>query len=153
MHPGVRSPEDFWTGLLLFGFGTGFGLLSLSYNLGSTARIGAGAFPLALACALALIGVAAILRSLLRPGAPVGAIPVVPMVLVLSASLAFGILLTGAGLAAAIVVVVIVSAHASRQFFWPSAILLAGAMSAGAVLVFVYALQLPVPIVGRWLTG
>lgn len=153
MRPAIRSPGDFWTGLLLTGFGLGFWRYALSYELGRVNRIGPGTFPLVLAVVLALIGIASVVRSFLRAGPPVGRIALAPMVLVLGATLAFGALLEGAGLAAALVVVVLVSARASLRFRWPSAIFLAGAMSASAVLVFAYALGLPVPVVGRWLAG
>jgi hypothetical protein len=152
-RPAIRCPGHFWTGLLLTCFGLGFWLYALTYELGSATRIGPGTFPLALAVVLSLIGIASAVRSFLRAGSPVGRIALVPMVLVLGASVVFGASLKGVGLAAAVIVVVFVSARASLRFRWSSAILLAGAMSASAVLVFAYALRLPIPVVGRWLTG
>ncbi len=149
----VLGPGDFWSGVLLAGLGLGFGLLALTYELGRPTRMGAGFFPFALALVLFLIGLATTARSLLRAGPPVVAIALRPMALVLGAVVAFGALLQGVGLAAVLVVVVLASARASVRFRWRSAILLAGAVSALSVLVFATALQLPIPVVGRWLTG
>jgi len=152
-HAAVRSPGDFWAGVLLAGFGASFGLIAPSYELGSATRMGPGFFPFALAVVLLLIGIALAARSVRRAGRPVVGIALAPMVLVLGGTLVFGAVLQGSGLAAALVVVVLLSARASIRFRWSRAILLAGAVSALSILVFVYALGLPVPILGRWLTG
>jgi putative tricarboxylic transport membrane protein len=115
--------------------------------------MGPGFFPFVLALVLLLIGLAAAVRSFLRAGPPVIGLSLPAMALVLGGVVAFAALLQGAGLAVALIVVVLASAHASIRFRWRSAILLAGAVSALSVLVFAIALHLPVPVVGRWLTG
>ncbi len=149
----VLGAGDFWSGILLAGLALGFGLVSVSYDLGRPTRMGPGFFPLVLAAVLLLIGLATAARSFLRGGPPVDELTLRPIVLVLGGVVGFGVLLQGAGLAAALVVVVLVSARASFRFRWRSAILLAGAVSALSILVFAIALQLPVPVLGRWLAG
>lgn len=148
-----RSPEDLWSGVLLASSGIAFALASLAYDRGSVTRMGPGFFPFVLAAALALIGIGSVLRSALRSGPPVVAFAVRPTVLVLGATVVFAALLQGAGLAAALLVVVPVSALASMRFRWTSALLLAGAVSAASSLVFVYGLGVPVPVLGPWLAG
>jgi hypothetical protein len=106
-----------------------------------------------MALALFLLGLAAALRSFLRAGPAIEALSFRPIVLVLGATLCFGLLLEGAGLAAALLAAVLVSARAGHSFRWSSAILLAGAVSALSVLLFCFALGLPIPVVGRWITG
>jgi hypothetical protein len=152
-HMAVPRSGDLWSGVLLAGFGVGFGVVARGYQLGSATRMGPGFFPLALAVALLLIGIAMAARSVRRAGPPVVGVALAPMVLVLGGTLLFAAVLQGAGLAAALVAVVLLSARASIHFRWSRAILLAGAVAALSVLVFVTALQLPVPVFGRWLTG
>lgn len=152
-RPKLRGPRDFWSGVLFASLGAVFGVVALTYEQGSATRMGAGYFPCVLAAILFVVGVALAARSLLIVGAPVGGMAIGPIVLVLGATLGFGLLLHGAGIAVALAVVVLVSARASIRFRWKSAIVLAIVVTAASILLFVHALRLPVPILGRWLTG
>ncbi len=153
MPRAVRSPADFWSGALFAGFGIAFAVAALAYEPGRATRMGPGFFPFALAVVLSLIGLATLVRSWLRAGPPPLGLTSRPMVLVLGAVVAFGAMLHALGLAAALCFVVLVSASASSRFRWPRALLLAGAVSGLSVLVFATALQLPIPVLGRWLGG
>ena len=57
----------------------------------------------------------------------------------------------GAGIVAAIGILVLVSALADRNFRWLPSLALAGALAVFCTVVFVLALGLPIPIVGPWL--
>lgn len=152
-RPVVRGPEDFWAGILLTSLGMGFALVALTYEQGSATRMGAGFFPLMLAVALILIGLAAVVRSLLVAGPRITDPAVRSMVLVLGATVVFGVLLQGAGLVVTVFVAVLVSARASARFRWRDAILLACGVTAVSVPLFATALGLPVPVLGPWLAG
>ena len=69
-----------------------------------------------------LIGVALILRALVRSGLPIGSIRARKIALVLGAIVLFGLLLRGLGLIIAIIVIVVLSAYASENFRWLSAL-------------------------------
>jgi hypothetical protein len=71
-------------------------------------------------------------------------------VLVLTATVLFGLLLRGAGLIVAVVILVLMGAYASRYFRWATAVALSTGMAAFCVLVFVKALGLPIPMLGPW---
>jgi hypothetical protein len=150
----IRSPKDFGAGVLYAAFGAGAILLARDYGMGSGARMGPAYFPSVLGSLLVLIGVASIVRSLTRDGEPLGAIAWKPLVLVAAATALFGLLLRGAGLVPAIVVLVLMSAAASVRFRadWRAAGLMV-LLVAFCALVFVQGLGLRVPLLGPWFRG
>jgi putative tricarboxylic transport membrane protein len=146
----IRNPKDFWTGAIFMAVGGAAVLLARDYPLGTSFKMGPGYFPTVLGALLALVGLITVLRGLLRPGTAVGALAYREILLVLTATVLFGVLLRGAGLVVAVVLLVMVSAYASRYFRWGTAVALAAGMSAFCVLVFVKALGLPIPMLGPW---
>lgn len=146
----IRNPKDFWTGAIFVAFGGAAVMLGRDYPFGTTFKMGPGYFPTVLGALLALVGLITVLRGLLRPGAAVGALAYREILLILTATVLFGVLLRGAGLMVAVVLLVMVGAYASRYFRWGTAGALAAGMAAFCVLVFVKALGLPLPILGPW---
>jgi len=146
----IRNPKDFWTGAIFLAFGGAAVLLARDYPFGTTFKMGPGYFPTVLGALLALVGLITVLRGLLRPGTAVGALAYREILLILTATVLFGLLLRGAGLIVAVVLLVMVSAYASRYFRWGTAVALGAGMAAFCVLVFVKALGLPLPILGPW---
>jgi hypothetical protein len=153
MRLSVRHPKDFWSGMIFTVGAVAFGVIAQDYELGTATRMGAGFFPTMLAVLLAIIGVATIARSLVVEGEPIRGFAVKGTLLVLGGAILFGILARGAGMAVALPVAILVSAYASIHFRWRSAILLTVALTVFSILVFVHALGLPIPIIGRWLAG
>jgi lysylphosphatidylglycerol synthetase-like protein (DUF2156 family) len=147
----IRNPKDFWSGVIFLATGAAAVVLAREYPLGSTFKMGPGYFPTVLGALLALVGLATSLRGLWRPGTEVGRFAVRELALVLIATVLFGVLLRGAGLLAAVVILVVVSAYASQRFRWGASATLAAGMAAFCWLVFVKALGLPIPILGPWL--
>lgn len=146
----IRNPKDFWTGAIFMAFGGAAVLLGRDYPFGTTFKMGPGYFPTVLGALLALVGLITVLRGLLRPGTAVGVFAYREILLVLTATVLFGVLLRGAGLMVAVLLLVMVGAYASRYFRWGTAVALAAGMAAFCVLVFVKALGLPLPILGPW---
>jgi hypothetical protein len=151
MRPAIRSPRDFWAGAIYIAFGAAAVLIGRDYPLGSGARMGPGYFPALLGWLLMAIGALALGRSLLRKGFPVGAIAWRPLALVTGGTVLFGLLLRPAGAVAALAVLLVVSALASRQSRadLPTALAFAG-LVAFCVAVFVKGLGVPMPILGSW---
>ena len=151
MKPRIRSPKDFWAGMLYAGFGGIAVIFARDYGMGSGARMGPAYFPTVLGSLLLLIGFASIVRSQAKDGEPLGAIAWKPMLLVTAATVLFGLLLRAAGLVPAIVVLVLVSAAASVKFrFAWRALGLMALLVAFCALVFVEGLGLNVPLLGAW---
>lgn len=146
----IRNPKDFWTGAIFMAFGAAAVVLARDYPFGTSFKMGPGYFPTVLGALLALVGLATSLRGLIRPGPAVGAFAYREILLILAATIVFGLLLRGAGLIVSVFLLVVIGAYASRFFRWGIAIALGAGMSAFCVLVFVKALGLPLPMFGPW---
>ena len=147
----IRHPKDFWIGIIFLFFGLAAIIIGLDYPMGSAGRMGPAYFPTVLGGLLTLVGAVGVIRSLLRPGEPVGKFYIKEIVLVLVAVLLFGLLMRNAGLVPAVLVLVLLSAYASPKFTWGPSLLLAIGLALFAVVVFVKLLGLPMPILGPWL--
>jgi hypothetical protein len=153
MRTPIRHPKDFWSGLLFTGVGLAAVVLGRDYSMGTATKMGPAYFPTALGMVLTLIGLAIVIHSFLQTGEAIGRLAVGPLGLIVGATALFGLVLRGAGLGPAIVVLVVASAYASRQFRWASALGLAAGLAAFGAVVFVKLLGLPIPLVGTWLGG
>ena len=149
----IRNPKDFWSGLLFLGVGGAVVLLARNYQLGTALKMGPGYFPTALGGLLALVGLIAVARSFIRPGTAIEPFHWKLLLMVLGATLLFGVLVRNAGLIAAVAVLVLMGASASVYFRWRVAIALTVGLVIFSVVVFVKALGLPMPLVGPWLGG
>jgi hypothetical protein len=116
--------------------------------------MGPGYFPTALGSILALFGMVSIGRSFIRPGEAIAALAWRPLVLVLGATLLFGLLLDRLGLLVALPCLIVVSALASRysRLDATSVVAMIG-LVAFCALVFVKGLGVPMPLIGTWLGG
>lgn len=149
----IRSPKDFWAGVLYVGFGLAAVVIGRDYELGTALRMGPAYFPTVLGALLALIGSISLLRSFFQPGEPVGRMALRPLALITVGVLAFGFLVRGAGLVVVIPILVVISAYASTHFRWLASALLAVGMTVFCVLVFSKGLGVPLPVVGSWFGG
>jgi hypothetical protein len=147
------NPKDFWTGLIYIAFGAGALLIARDYGFGTARKMGPAYFPSILSVILIAIGIVSLVRSLIRPGTPIGRFTVKGLLLVTGATVLFGLTLRRAGLIVAMPALVIVSAYASRRFRWPPAIALAAVLTAFCILIFLKGLGIPIPVVGPWLGG
>ena len=146
----IRSPKDFWAGVLYIAFGLSAIVIGREYGLGTALRMGPAYFPAVLGAVLTLIGSISLVRSFLEPGEPVGGLAFKPMILITVAILLFGFLVRGAGLVVVIPLLVITTAYGSIHFRWGASILLAIGMTVFCVLVFSKGLGVPLPILGPW---
>ena len=150
----IKSPKDFWTGLLYFGFGAVAFWIARDYAFGTASRMGAGYFPTVLSGLLMFFGVLALLRGITKRGAPFGTFALKPALIITASTVAFGLLLTRAGLIISLIVLILGSASASSKFrFEWRATLLALGLIAFCVLVFIKGLGLPMPLLGSWFGG
>jgi hypothetical protein len=138
--------KDAWAGLLLIAVGAGAILVARDYPFGTTLRMGPGYFPVMLGALLILFGLA-ILAAGLRRGERIAgswslrAIFVLPLSLVL-----FGLLMQHAGFVPAMLVLIFGAAAAGSEFRFVEVLLFALALTALAVVVFVWGLGLPYPL-------
>jgi len=147
----IRHPKDFWSGVIFIIFGLAAVIIGREYSMGTAGRMGPAYFPTVLGGLLALIGLATALRSLAVPGQKIEKFAVKEVFLILLATVLFGILVRGAGLAPSIVILVMISGLASTRFKPIPFLAVAIGLAMFSVLIFVKALGLPMPVFGPWL--
>jgi putative tricarboxylic transport membrane protein len=146
----IRAPKDFWSGLTFVAIGVAFVALASQYRLGDLHRMGPAMFPTMVGGLLAALGAALAARSLVLEGPPVAAFAMRPLTLGLLSIVLFGIALQFFGLVAAVIILVLVSAFASRETRPLQTIALAVVMAGFCVGVFVWLLGLPLPLWPQW---
>ena len=142
----VRNPRDFWAGVVFVVIGAGFAITALDYDVGTASRMGPAYFPLVLAIVLVLLGALVLVQALRSDGPPVDKFAVRATLLVLGATILFGVLVRQAGLLVALPVMVVVSAAASVFFRWQVALILAAGLLVFCYFVFIRGLGLTIPV-------
>jgi len=153
MHRLIRNPKDFWSGAIFIAFGLSALLLVRGHPMGSMMRMGPAYFPSVLGVFLTLIGFAVLVRSVVQIGEPMGRLAYRKLGLVIGSNLLFALLLPRLGLVASLVVLVVVSAYASRRFSWSASLLLAMGLTAFCALTFVKGLGLSIQLFPGWFGG
>lgn len=148
-----KSLKDLLSGLVFIGFGLAFGYASLGYDLGTALRMGPGYFPLILAGILVLFGVIITAQSFTSgpDEVPLGSVPWLGLALLTGALVFFGVTVRGLGLGPSLLVTTFLSAFASRRTGLLGAMALAVALTVLCIVIFVWALGLPLRTIGPWL--
>ncbi|MES2025943.1 MAG: tripartite tricarboxylate transporter TctB family protein [Pseudomonadota bacterium] len=149
----IRHPKDFWTGIIFLFIGLAAVIIGRDYNMGTAGKMGPAYFPTILGGLLALIGLAAVVRSFFREGEAISKFAIKETILILAGVLLFGFLIRGAGLVVAVFAIIMFSAYASTKFKWVPALMLAVGAAVFSVVVFVELLGLPIAIFGPWFGG
>ena len=139
----------FYGGMALFG---GFGLDPLT--IGHARSMGPGYFPMVLSGILIGIGLFVASRGFFRHGgSPFGAMPWRAIALLSLSILAFAVLVRGLGLGPAIFLSSVIASFAARNVRTVYALAIGIGLALLSVLIFVYAVRLPLPIFGPWIGG
>lgn len=147
----IRAPKDFGAGILYMALGISAFVMARNLGFGSLARMGSGFFPLVLSATLTLFGAVSLARSFVRPGEPIGGFGWKGLILVVGATVAFGLLIRPAGLLVSLAILILMSAAASVRFkIEPLALLGAAALVGVCALLFVKLLGVPMPLLGYW---
>ena len=142
----VRSPKDFWAGLIFVAIGDGFVLLAQEYRLGDMHRMGPALFPILVGALLAALGAIMALRAFALDGPPVPRFEARPILVSLLAIVLFAIALQWLGLVAAVAMLVLIGANGTREVRLLDVLALAAVMVVFSVAVFVWLLGLPLPL-------
>lgn len=142
----IARPKDFYAGLLFIAFGITAIFIGRSYPLGTAARMGPGYFPRLLGILLILLGGALSLAALRGKGPPLPGWKWRPISIVLLSVVAFGLVLTHAGLVLSTIGLIVIASTASREFRFRDAVLSSLVLAGLSVGVFVIGLKLLLPI-------
>lgn len=160
----IKSQKDFFSGLLFLGIGVAFTWGATTYKIGVADRMGPGYFPLLLGVLMTILGILITVKSLAmetESGDKIGGWAWKPLVYILTANLAFGVLLGGlpsiklpaAGIIAGIYALTIIASLASRHFNFRQVFILATVLAVGSYLAFIVLLKLQIPVWPAFITG
>ena len=160
----IASQKDFFSGLMFTIVGISFAVGATNFTVGTASRMGPGYFPLALGVVLTVLGLIITVvsfRSNAPDGDPIGAIAWRPLIFILGANIAFGLLLVGLpsiglpamGLIVAIYALVIIAGQARPNQSLKESLLLATILAFGSYGAFVYLLNLQFPVWPAFLTA
>lgn len=139
----IRSPKDFWAGLMFVAFGLFFLVVARNYQMGSAVRMGPAYFPMVLGGILAVLGAIVIFQSLVIEGSKIPKLSFKPIFFISLSLVLFGYLLQPLGFVLSLVVLIFVSAFGGHEFKAREVAILTVVLILFAVLVFVKGLGLP----------
>jgi Tripartite tricarboxylate transporter TctB family len=145
----IKSQKDFWSGLMFIVVGISFAFGATYYSFGQSARPGPGYFPFGLGAILAILGAVVLFTSLTvetEGGDPVGGIAWRPLIMILGILTFFGFALPRLGMVITLPLLVIVSSFASDEAKLLEAILNAAILTVASWFIFVYSLNLTIPM-------
>lgn len=146
-HIRAAQYADIAIALVLLAVGLGFTIIAYGHGLGSMRRIGAGAMPFLIGCALCLCSLICLFGAL-RGRIQVDVSPPLPVALVLIAVVAWALMVEPFGLVPATVVLMLIGTFAYGPIRWISTSIVIAAMCVGCVALFIYGFRLPFTIFG-----
>ena len=160
----IKSQKDFFSGLLFMAVGVAFAWGATAYNLGDSARMGPGYFPLVLGALLAILGAIITFKALVvetEDGEKIGAWAFKPLFFIIAANLVFGVMLGGLasiklpamGLIAGIYALTFIASLAGEEFRFKEVLAVATVLAVMSYLVFILLLKLPYPVWPGFLTA
>ena len=143
----IKSPRDFWAGLMFIGIGGFFAVWALfNYQMGTAVRMGPAYFPAVLGGLLAVLGFLVLIEAFAMQGPPVPKMLMRPLILISVACVIYGYIMKPAGLVLATAALVYISAFGGHEFKWKEVTILYVILIIFSVLVFVKGLTLPFPL-------
>lgn len=152
----IKSQRDFVSGLMFIAVGVVFAVGATNYSMGSSAKPGAGYFPLILSVILAILGAVVTFKSLTietEGGDPIGSIAWRPLIVIVIAIAVFGLCINRLGLAVSVPILILITSLAGDEFKWVGVILNAIVLTVFSWLIFVYGLKLTIPMWPTFITG
>ncbi len=149
-----RAIKDQLAGLVFIGFGLAFAVGAATYEIGTALRMGPGYFPLVLGCLLVLLGVLIVVKgSVVGEEADIGPIPWKAALVIAAAFVFFGATIRGLGVVPSVFVTALIAGFAGRRPGVVAPVVIALGLTAASVVIFVWALQLALPVFGDWIPG
>lgn len=147
-----RALKDILAGAVIIALGLAFALGALSYEIGDPLRMGPGYMPLALGVIVIGLGIGIVIKGFLAGEAEaMGAVDGRAIVLLTAALLFFGLTVRGLGVALALFGATLLASLARSQTPLVEVVLVAAGLTVLSVVLFIFVLQLRVPLTGPWL--
>ena len=152
----IKSQRDFVSGLMFVVVGVVFAVGATNYSMGTSAKPGAGYFPLILSVLMTLLGAVVLFKSLTietEGGDPIGSIAWRPLLVIVVAIAVFGASINRLGLVVSVPILILVTSLAGDEFKWLGVIINAVVLTVFSWLIFVYGLKLTIPMWPTFITG
>jgi len=149
----IKSERDFWSGLMFVVVGIVFAVGATNYSMGSSARPGAGYFPLLLSVIMAILGAIVLFKSLTieTPGGdPIGHVAWKPLIIIVASIAVFAVTIELLGMIASIPILIFIASLAGDEFRWPEVIGNAVVLTIFSWVIFIYGLKLTIPVWPRF---
>ena len=141
----VRSPQDLGAGAVFTVIGLAGFYFGSELSFGSAARMGPGYFPMLLSGMITALGLIVGLKGVTVDGPRIEPFQLRPILLIVAAILAFGLLIESVGLAFTAVLLTVLAAYARPDVKLDETIVLGVGLGLFTVAVFVYLLGQPLP--------
>ncbi len=145
----IKSQTDFVSGLALIAVGLAFAIGATNYSFGTSIRPGPGYFPFGLGVILAILGLIVLYGAMTverKNGDPIGSVPWRALICVVGAIVFFGFFLPRLGFLISFPTMIIMTSAGGKEFTWKDAFLNAGILSVLSYAIFIYGLQLTIPV-------
>ncbi|HEY9240092.1 MAG TPA: tripartite tricarboxylate transporter TctB family protein [Burkholderiaceae bacterium] len=145
----IKSQRDFFSGLMFIAVGAIFAIGATNYSMGSSAKPGAGYFPLILSVLMAILGAVVLFKSLTietEGGDPIGAIAWKPLLIIVASITVFGIALPRLGMFLTIPLLILMVSSAGGEFSWKGVLISCVVLTVFSWFVFIWGLNLTIPL-------
>lgn len=143
--------KDLGAGAVFIAFGLAFATTARTYEVGSALRMGPGFFPLVLGGLLVVLGLCIAVKAFVAAEeGELGPVPWRAAALIVAAIVFFGVAVRGLGVGPTLFVTVLLAALAGRGARIVPALVIAASLTVLSVVIFLGALQLPLPLLGTW---
>jgi hypothetical protein len=145
----IKSQRDFFSGLMFLVAGVVFAIGATNYSMGSSAKPGAGYFPLILSALMAILGAVVLFKSLTietEGGDLIGPIAWRPLIVIVASIAMFGATINQLGLLISVPVLILISSLAGDEFKWLGVLINCVVLTFFSWLIFVYGLKLTIPV-------
>ena len=152
----IKSQRDFVSGLMFIVAGVVFAIGSTNYSMGTSAKPGAGYFPLILSVVMAILGAIVLFKSLTietEGGDPIGSIAWRPLIVIVVAIVVFGATITRLGLVIAVPILIVISSLAGDEFKWTGVVINSVVLTVFSWLIFIVGLKLTIPLWPSFIAG
>lgn len=141
-----RNNRDFWSGLHFIAWGAAAIIISRDYPMGSALRMGPGYFPTGLGIILVAFGTYTMIQGMRNIEKIQGNWSLRALVMLPLAAVVYGYLVDRVGFLPSLMVIVILSAAAGREFKLLEVLLMAVALTAMSWAIFILGLNMPYPL-------
>ena len=152
----IKSQRDFFSGLMFIIAGVIFAVGATNYSMGSSAKPGAGYFPLILSVIMAILGAIVLFKSLTietEGGDPIGGIAWRPLLVIVVSIAVFGAVLPRLGMFITIPLLIVMVSFAGDEFSWKGVIANSIVLTAGSWVIFIWGLNLTIPLKPFFMAG